>query len=160
MTLYEMEARYKDFLDLCEEGELSEEAMQDMRDFLLEGVGDKLEGYGKFLRQLQADREALKQEKMRIAAKETSLDRNIDAVRDVILDAMVLTGQTKVKTPLFTFSATTRMKTVVDVSEELVPEEFRKVTIKADTKAIGDFLKKGNKVPWAHQEPTNTLTIR
>ena len=160
MTLYEMEARYKLFLDLCEEGELSEEAMQDMRDFLLDGVGDKLEGYGKFLRQLQADAEAVKQEKMRLAGKQQAIEKNIEGVRDVILDAMILTGQPKVKTPLFTFSATTRMKTVVDVSEDLIPDEFKKITVKADTKAIGDFLKAGNKVKWAHQEPTNTLTIR
>lgn len=44
MTLYEMEQRYRSFLDMAEEGELSEEALQDMREYLLTDIAEKLEG--------------------------------------------------------------------------------------------------------------------
>lgn len=160
MTLYEMEKRYQSFLDMAEEGELSEESLQDMREYLLTDIGEKLEGYGCVLRQLEADKEAVKAEKMRLAMKQAQLEKNIDRLRDAVKMAMLLTDQKKIKTALFTFSTTTRLKTFVDVEESKIPPQWQKVTIKADTKGIEEFLKAGNEVPWAHLEQVQSLTVR
>lgn len=160
MTLYELEQRYRLLLDMAEEGELSEDALNDMREYLLEDIGGKLEGYGCVLRQLTADAEAVKTEKMRLAMKQAALEKNVEKIRDAIKSAMLLTDQKKVKTPLFTFSTTTRLKPIVDVPEGKIPPQFQKVTIKADTKEIEEFLKAGNEVPWAHLEQVQSLTVR
>ena len=152
MTLYEMEQRYRSFLDMAEEGELSEEALQDMREYLLTDIAEKLEGYGCVLKQLQADAEAVKAEKLRLAGKQATLEKNIDRLREAMKTAMLLTDQRKVKTALFTFSTTTRLKTIVDVEESKIPPQWQKVTIKADTKGI--------EVPWAHLEQVQSLTVR
>lgn len=160
MTLYEMEQRYRTFLDMAEEGEISQEALEDMREYLLADIDDKLEGYGCVLRQLQADAEAVKAEKLRLAQKQAQLENNIDWIRETMKNAMHLTDRSKVKTKLFTFSITTRLKTIVDAPEEDLPEQFRKVTYKADTKAIGEYLSAGHEVPWAHQEQAQSLTMR
>ena len=160
MTLYEMEQRYRSFLDMAEEGELSEEALQDMREYLLTDIAEKLEGYGCVLKQLQADAEAVKAEKLRLAGKQASLEKNIDRLRETMKDAMLLTDQRKVKTALFTFSTTTRLKTIVDVEESKIPPQWQKVTIKADTKGIEEYLKAGHEVPWAHLEQVQSLTVR
>ena len=160
MTLYEMEQRYKTFLDMAEEGELSEEALQDMREYLLQDIGEKLEGCGCVLRQLESDKDAVKTEKMRLALKQAQLEKNIDCIRDAMKAAMLLTNQKKIKTALFTFSTTTRLKTIVDVPAEELPEGFRKIEYKADAKAIDEWLKAGNEVPWAHQEQAQSLTVR
>ena len=160
MTLYEMEQRYRTFLDMAEEGELSEDALNDMREYLLEDIGGKLEGYGCVLRQLEADKEAVKTEKMRLALKQAQLEKNIDRIREAMKGAMLLTDQKKIKTALFTFSTTTRLKAFVDVEESKIPPQWQKVTIKADTKGIEEFLKAGNEVPWAHLEQVQSLTVR
>ena len=125
MTLYEMEQRYRSFLDMAEEGELSEEALQDMREYLLTDIAEKLEGYGCVLKQLQADAEAVKAEKLRLAGKQATLEKNIDRLREAMKTAMLLTDQRKVKTALFTFSTTTRVTPVVTVEARLLPEQFR-----------------------------------
>ncbi len=160
MTLYDLQNNYRTFLDIAEEGEISEEALEDMREYLLADIDDKLEGYGCVLRQLQADAEAVKAEKLRLAQKQAQLENNIDRIRETMKNAMHLTDRQKVKTKLFTFSITTRLKTVVDAPEEDLPEQFRKVTYKADTKAIGEYLSAGNEVSWAHQEQAQSLTVR
>ena len=160
MTLYNLENNYRTFLDIAEEGEISPEALEDMREYLLADIDDKLEGYGCVLRQLQADAEAVKAEKLRLAQKQAQLENNIDRIRETMKNAMHLTDRQKVKTKLFTFSITTRLKTVVDAPEEDLPEQFRKVTYKADTKAIGEYLSAGHEVPWAHQEQAQSLTMR
>lgn len=160
MTLYELENNYKTFLDLCEDGEISEEAMLDMQEYLLTDIDEKLEGYGCVLRQLQADVEAVKAEKLRLAGKQAQLENNIDRIRETMKSAMHLTDRQKVKTKLFTFSISTRLKTIVDAPEADLPEQFRKVTYKADTKAISEYLLAGHEVPWAHQEQAKSLTVR
>ena len=160
MTLYELENQYRLLLDMAEEGELSEDAARDMAEYLLEDIGDKIEGYGLVLRQLQADAEALKTEKMRLALRQAQIEKNIDRIREAMKGAMLLTGQQKIKTKLFTFGTTTRLKTFVDVPEDKIPPQFQKVTIKADTKEIEEFLKAGNEVPWAHLEQVQSLTVR
>lgn len=160
MTLYDLENNYRTFLDIAEEGEISPEALEDMREYLLADIDDKLEGYGCVLRQLQADAEAVKAEKLRLAQKQAQLENNIERIRETMKNAMHLTDRQKVKTKLFTFSITTRLKTIVDAPEEDLPEQFRKVTYKADTKAIGEYLSAGHEVPWAHQEQAQSLTMR
>ena len=160
MTLYELENQYRLLLDMAEEGELSEDAARDMAEYLLEDIGDKIEGYGLVLRQLQADAEALKTEKMRLALRQAQIEKNIDRIREAMKGAMLLTGQQKIKTKLFTFGTTTRLKTFVDVPEDKIPPQFQKVTYKADTKVIEEFLKAGNVVPWAHLEQVQSLTVR
>lgn len=160
MTLYEMEQRYRSFLDMAEEGELSEEALQDMREYLLTDIAEKLEGYGCVLRQLEADRDAVKAEKMRLATKQAQLENNIDMVREAMKTAMLLTDQKKVKTALFTFSTATRVALVLNVEAKLLPEQFQKVEYKPDNKGIAEYLKAGHEVPWAHLEQVQSLTVR
>lgn len=160
MTLYEMEQRYRTFLDMAEEGEISEEALQDMREYLLTDIGEKLEGYGCVLKQLQADAEAVKAEKLRLAGKQASLEKNIDRLRETMKAAMLLTDKRKIKTALFTFSTTTRVTPVVTVEARLLPDQFKKVEYKADSKEIAEYLKAGHEVPWAHLEQVQSLTVR
>ena len=160
MTLYELEDYYKYILDLMEDEDASEQAINDTMQLILENIAEKADGYCKVLKQLQADAEALKLEKMRLAKRQAVIENNLDRLRAALLGAMLLTGQKKIKTALFTLSTTTRLKTVLDSPEEDIPKEFQKVTVKADTKAIDEWLRAGHEVPWAHQEQVQTLTVR
>lgn len=169
MNLYKLENEYQTLLDMLESEDASEEAIKETMAMILLDIDDKAENYGKVLEQLKADAEALKQAKLRIAKKQAAIENGIDRLRSALLSVMLLTGRSKIKTPLYTFSATSRWKAVLDVADDQVPDEFKKVTVKADTAAIEKWLKSFNRdeggnncttCEWAHLEQVESLTVR
>jgi|GEM_PF-4991471 Siphovirus Gp157. len=160
MLLYEFSNDYLKLLDLSEEEELSEEAITDTMQMILDGGNDAAEGVGKLLKQLAADAEACKAEKLRLAKKQAMKERTAEKMREILKSWMQITNQKKIKTGLFTFSLATRKKLVLDVDEEAVPWEFAKVTVKPDTKKITEAMNKGDDIDWAHFEEAESLTVR
>ena len=163
MTLYELTSEYQDLLAMLEDEDADEQAIRDTLELIALDIEDKEEGYGMVLKQLQADAEALKVEKMRLAKRQAAIERGIDSLRERLKYSMLITGKTKIKTKLFSFCTQTRWKAFLDVTEDRVPEEFRKVTIKADTVAIEKWLKDGSNAAdceWAHLEPVDILIVR
>lgn len=159
MTLYNMTTEYLELLSLLEDPDVSEETIRDTLTMVLEDIVDKVEDYGKVLKQMEADKEALKTEKMRLALRQQAIENRIEVLREGIKSAMLITGQKKIKTKLFTFGISTRKKLVLDVPEEGVPYEYAKVTYKADTKKITEALNEG-KLDFAHLEEAQSLTVR
>lgn len=162
MTLYELTNEYQDLLDLLEDGEAPEEAVNDTLSMILGDIEDKAEDYCKVMKQLQTDADALKAEKQRIAAKQSAIEKNIERMRSALLHAMLLTGLNKIKKPLFTISTRTTQKVFLDVPEEELPKEFQKVTVKADMKGLEEFMKDNAMLAtsFAHFEPADSLIVR
>lgn len=160
MTLYNLKTEYLELLALLEDPDVSEETIRDTLTMVLEDIGDKVEDYGKVLRQMEADRDALKTEKMRLAARQQAIENGIDRLREGIKSAMLITNQKRIKTGLFTFGLSTRKKLVLDVADESVPWEFAKVKVTPDTKKITDAMNKGDDIDWAHFEDSEVLTVR
>ena len=158
-SLYELSQEYQALLEILEDGEASEEAINDTMGLILDDIEDKMEGYGKVLKTMQADAEALKQEKMRIAARQKAIENGMERLRDRLKAALQITGQKKVKTKLFTFGITTREKAVLDVDLTDIPEEFVKVTYEAKMNDITKYLKE-NRAYFAHLEQVDSLTVR
>lgn len=160
MLLYEFSNDYLKLLDLSEEEELSEEAINDTMQMILDGGNDAAEGVGKLLKQLAADAEACKAEKLRLAKKQAMKERTAEKMREILKSWMQITNQKKLKTGLFTFSLATRKKLVLDVDEDAVPWDFAKVTVKPDTKKITEAMNKGDEIGFAHFEEAESLTVR
>lgn len=172
MTLYDLENDYLELLTMLEEDpeEADETAIHDTLSMILLDIDEKIEGYGKVLKQLQADAEALKQEKMRIARKQSGIEKNIERLRGAMLHAMLLTGRNKIKTKLFSFSTRSTWKPILDVPVDEIPIEFWKpVKPEADMKAIEKWLKEFNPdvsgnncttCEWAHLDQVETLMVR
>lgn len=172
MTMHELEDEYLALLTMLEEDpeEADEAAIHDTISMILLDIDEKAEGYGKVLKQLQADAAMLKEEKLRIAKKQATIESNIERLRGALLHAMLLTGRNKIKTPLFSFSTSTRWKPVLDVPADAIPEQFWKpVRPEADMKAIEKWLKEFNPeisgnncttCEWAHLEQVDSLTVR
>lgn len=160
MKLYELTDERLKLLEMLEDEYVSEEAIRETLELNFLDIKDKFDGYGKILRQMQADREMVKSEKMRLATREKAIDNGIDRLRNYMLNAMLLMDETKVKTELFTVSVTTRVKPVVTIEPRLLREQFKKVEYKADNKEIEEYLKAGNEVDWAHLEQVKGLTVR
>ena len=172
MTLYQLTDEFLNLLTMLEEDpeEAEEQAIHDTISMILLDIEEKAEGYGQVLKQLQADADALKAEKLRIAKKQATIEANIERLRKALLHAMLLTGRTKIKTPLFSFSTSTRWKPVLDVPADAIPEQFWKpVKVEADMKAVEKWLKEFNpeisgnnctECEWAHLEQVDSLTVR
>lgn len=162
MKLYELTTEYLHLLDVLEDEDASEEAIRDTMGMILEDITDKIEDCGKVLKQLRADAEALKAEKLRLASRQAAIERGEERLREAIRLAMAVTNQRKIKTGLFTFGLTKQNKVVLDVPEEALPLEFQKVTVKADTKALKEHLMRdeADLCGLAHFETVDTLTVR
>lgn len=162
MKLYELTTEYLHLLDVLEDEDASEEAIRDTMGMILEDITDKIEDCGKVLKQLRADAEALKAEKLRLASRQAAIERGEERLREAIRLAMAVTNQRKIKTGLFTFGLTKQNKVVLDVPEEALPIEFQKVTVKADTKALKEYLMRDENdlCGLAHFETVDTLTVR
>lgn len=162
MTLYELQDEYLNLLTMLEEDpdEADEQAIHDTIEMILMDIDEKAEGYGQVLKQMQADAEAIKAEKLRLARKQAGIEKNMERLRGALLSAMLLTGKTKIKTKLFSFSTRETQKVVLDLPVTQIPPDFWKVKDpEADTKAIGEYLKT-HEVDFAHFEPAHSLTIR
>lgn len=162
MKLYDLTTEYLHLLDILEDEDASEEAIRDTMGMILEDITDKIEDCGKVLKQLRADAEAVKVEKLRLASRQAAIERGEERLREAIRLAMAVTHQRKIKTGLFTFGLTKQNKVVLDVPEEALPIEFQKVTVKADTQALKEYLMRdeADLCGLAHFETVDTLTVR
>lgn len=174
MTLYAIANEYQEMLDLLEQlppedpehYEEYEEAIRNTLSSLLLDLEEKAEDYGKVLKQLQADAEMVKREKLRLAERQSTIERNIERMREGLKNAMMVTGNQKIKTNLFSFSVSSRWKAVLDVDPEEVPLEYwKRQEIKLDMAAIEKWLKadqckNAQECDWAHLDEVFGLTVR
>lgn len=168
MTLYELTDQMYSLLQKLEEippedpeeREIWEEAIRDTLAMLVDDFAEKAEGYGKVMKQLQADAEAVKAEKMRLARVQQALENNVERMREAVKRAMLITGQKKVKTDLFSFSVSPRLDLVIDADVDEIPDDLVKVKAEPDKTAIKAFLKENPDCGFAHFEPAYTLTVR
>lgn len=162
MTLYELTEDMRTLLDMLEEEntEDEQEAIENALQEVLENLTDKAEGYGKVMKQLDADIEALDEEERRIRKKKAALKNNKDRMREAMKCAMLITGQKKIKTALFSFSVSTRLKAVLDVDVDRLPEDLVRVTKEPRMQEITQILKDDPTCGIAHFEPVDSLTVR
>lgn len=124
MKLYEMAEAAKELYELLQNDEIPEEAYFDT----LEGLGtnEKVESYCKIIRQFEADAEAFKKEKQRLADKQARCENNCVRMKKSLLDFLNASGQKKINTGLFTVSKT--ISHAVNITDEkLIPKEFLKI---------------------------------
>lgn len=168
MNIYELgedELRLVDWLEEDPENE----AIKETLGMILLDIDTKIDGYCGIIRRLEADGEALKKEKMRLAAKQAAAENGAKRLREQLKSYMLLTGRKKLKTTKNTVSTSTRWKAFLDADPKDIPEEFKKVTVEAKMAEIEKYLKgydpKLEAVPasvceWAHLEQVESLTIR
>ena len=168
MTLYELTGAMLDIYERMseqppedpEERETWDQALNDTLVMIADDFADKAEGYGKVLKQLKADVETIKAEKMRLARRQQTEENNIERMREAIKCAMLLTNQKKVKTDLFTFSVGLRQELVIDAETKDIPDDLLRKKVEPDTTKIKEHLKEHPEATFAHFAPTHTLTIR
>ena len=159
MFLYEISDDLQQLYTMLEE-DPENEAIQETINLIMYELTDKIDGYYAVIRQLEADAEAIKQEKLRLARKQSAADNGAKRLRDAIKYAMLVTNERKIKTARCTVSLSTRSKAILDVDPENIPEKFQKKTIEPRMADIEKWLKLEGDCDWAHMEQVESLTIR
>ncbi|AAC79524.1 Mu Gam-like end protection [Streptococcus phage 01205] len=119
---------------------------------------NKVEGYVKVIKSLEADIEARKNEKKRLDGLNKSDQSKIDKLKTALAVSMAETGQTRVDTTLFKVGF--RKSEAVVVNEEKLPKEYQIATYKPDKKTLKELLKSGKHIEGATLEERRNLNIR
>lgn len=122
---------------------------------------DKAEAVAMFVKNLEADAEAIKAEEQALKKRREVKERKADRLREYLLECLDVNGLSLVDTPKARIS--TRRSTYVNVTDDgKVPESFRKVkTVESiDKTAIGKALKAGDEVDGCELAERRSLQIR
>lgn len=162
-NIYELTGAFNALWDLMEEGNIDDEVLQEVFNNTAEELAVKLEGYCKFIKNLESDIAGLKAEEKRLAEKRRTMENTIERAKSAMQNAMTTAGEKKMLCGSFTVSVQNNPpKCVVDVSVADIPSKYlipQEPTI--DKKLLLEDLKaSGEQVPYAHIEHGESLRIR
>lgn len=163
-SIYELTNEFSLLWELMEEGTLDDEALAGAFDCAKEELAIKLEGYCKFIKNLESDIEGLKAEEKRLAARRKTMENTIERAKAAMLNALATAGEKKIPCGSFTVSAQVNPPKVVldEPYLENIPERF--LTVKEpeiNKKAMLEALKAGEDLGGiAHLESGESLRIR
>ena len=160
MKLYEISDAIRQALDHIE---LDEETGEILSADALHAVeaeaSEKIEATALYLRELDAEAKAAKEEADRMLARVKSMQKRSDYLKAMLLDALHATG--KVKTGRVTVSI--RTTKAVEIAEGAdLPEAYTtvKTTVSPNKVAIKQTLLDGVEVPGCHIEERKSVQIR
>lgn len=160
MRLYEIPAAMRFALDCMEVDEETGEILNSAELEQIEGAArDKIEATALYLRELDAEAQAAKDEAERILARVKSMQKRSDYLKAMLLDALHATG--KVKTGRVTVSIRKTQAVAVDEGANL-PEAYTtvKTTVSPNKVAIKQALLDGVEVPGCSLEARESVSIR
>lgn len=122
-------------------------------------ASEKIEATALYLRELDAEAKAAKDEADRMIARVKSMQKRSDYLKSMLLEALHATG--KVKTARVTVSIRTTQAVAVDEGADL-PEAFQtvKTTVSPNKIAIKQALLDGVEVPGCSLEARESVSIR
>lgn len=164
-TLYELTGQMQALLALMEDPDTDPQIIEDSLEAVSGEIEYKADCYARVMAELEAQKAAVKAEKDRLAARESSLGKNIDRMKESLKTSMIATGKTKFKTELFSFNVQKNPPRVVIDDPDRIPEGFLiPQPPKVDTASIKESLKSVDAAEmWngiCHLEQGESLRIR
>lgn len=160
MKLYEIAPALRFALDdIVVDEETGEILSSDALHAVEAQAAEKIEATALYLRELDAEARAAKEEADRMLARVKSMQKRSDYIKSMLLEALHATG--KVKTARVTVSIRTTQ--AVEVSEGAdLPEAYTtvKTTVSPNKVAIKQALIDGVEVPGCHLEARESVSIR
>ena len=128
MTLFELTAEYQTLLNVMEDPDVDPQALEDTLEGLSGEIEEKADGYGRVIKQVEADRDAIAVEIARLMYRKQSLDKKLDSMKEHLKQAMILMDKRKIDTGLFRFSVRKNPeKVVLDQTDVYkLPEQYLK----------------------------------
>ena len=154
-SIYDLTDEFRTLWALMEAGQLDDEALAGAFECTKEELALKLEGYCKFIKNLESDMVGLKAEEDRLRAKRDVIKNTIDRSKEAMKQAMVAAGENNLPCGTFKVSVANNPPKVImdDSSLTAIPKRYivpMDPTI--DLAAIKETLKNGSAAEKAELE--------
>ena len=163
-NLYELTGAALTLRNLLLEGDLDPEAIKDAIENNNEEITFKLENCAKVIKDIESDIAGLKAEEERLANRRKTYENNIKVLKSKMQEALLATGERKLKGQLFSFNVQTNPPSVVIDEQyiENIPEAYiTKPEPVVNKKKLLEDLKAGVDLDGiAHLETSESIRIR
>lgn len=166
-NIYDLTQGFQRLYQLMDEGELDDDMLLGAFESETEALTDKLEGYCKFIKNLESDIAGLKAEETRLKTRRQTIENTVERAKKAMETAMRAAGEKKLPCGTFTVSIQSNPpKVVLDEQYiENIPEKYlvaQEPTI--NKKLMLEVLKENFETPElqgiAHLETGESLRIR
>lgn len=162
MSLYEITGRLSVLRDMIESEAIGEEDAADTMEAILQEQEDGYESAVKWIRDIEAEIEAVKSEAEKLTEKRKVLENRKERVKQAIMRSMSASGQKKVKAGIFSISwKNPVVKYVPSMDIEQMPPELLRVKKEFSATAAKEWAKAHGESPYFHEELGKAgITIR
>ena len=163
-SLFELKGEYLQLMDWMDDPEVDPKALEDTLESVKFEIVEKAEGYIQVIENFNADAEMFSKQAKLFKEKADKAEANANKLLKILKDAMEETGQTELKTDLFTIKVVANGgKQTLKIDGD-VPEQYKVVKYENDNEKIRaylDTLSDPVACTWAHLEPRGTrLSIK
>lgn len=160
MKLYELANNYNNLLELLEDQTIEPEIIKEALNNVEGDLVEKVENICKFIRTMDAQAKALKEEEKRMADKRKSLENRQTYLKTYLFDTMKATGHETIKGNIFTLKIAKNPVSVELESLNDIPEQYKVFKVEADKRLILENLKNGIEIPGCKLKQGEGLRIR
>lgn len=164
MKLYELSTQYKQLVDMLENAneDMLElvETINDTLDSITDSIEVKADSIAKMIRELEAEKEMVDSEVKRLADRSNKLEKQKDQLKAYLFQNMQTANMDKIKTALFSFTIRKNAPSVNVIDENLIPQEFIKLTPSIDKRSILERLKNKETIEGCALKQSQTLIIK
>lgn len=152
-NLYQLTNNYETVLNMLYDEDVDEQMILDTLEGIEGEIEDKADGYAKIIKELEAKKNARKEEAKRLTDSAKVIENRINYLKQNLFNSMKTTGKTKFSTELFNFSIVGNGgKQALTINGD-VPEEYKKIIKENDNEKIRADLEAGKILPFAYLEP-------
>jgi hypothetical protein len=159
MKLYDINSEMQSLMNqTTEDGEISTETLDAIMNLTLT-ESEKIEGIVNYIKDLQSDAKAIKEEEETLKARRQAKENKADSLKEFISQYLINTERDRFETSKCVLSF--RKSQAVAIFDELViPDEYRKFTLSFDKAGMKDKLKSGEIIPGASLQENKSLQIK
>ena len=163
LTLYKISNDYAEAADKLSDMELPAEVVRDTLEGLRGDLETKAQNVGSLLRNLEGYAKNAREGEKELAHRAKVAENRIESIKAYIKLCMETAGFSKIECDYFALQIKKNPPKVVIDNAESIPSTYMRIPVppppEPDKKAIGELLKSGESVTWAHLESGTRLDI-
>ena len=164
MNLYELNQNFNNLIEVLEntEDENIKELIKKSMDQLTLETNEKIENIIKYIKNLEAEAEALEKESKRLNDRKIKTLKKVDNLKGYLKDFTSSLESKKYNTGIFNISIRKNAAAIIIENDFLVPDEFCKTEIirKVDKIALKERLKAGEVIEGVKLQQSESIIIK
>ena len=164
MNLYELNQNFNNLIEVLEntENENIKELIKKSMDQLTLETNEKIENIIKYIKNLEAEAEALEKESKRLNDRKVRTIKKVENLKNYLKDFTNTLDSKKYHTGIFNISIRKNAAAIIIENEFLVPEEYCKTEVvrKVDKIALKEKLKAGEVIEGVSLTQSESIIIK